>query len=52
MLVPSLVNNEPYREATTEERDAKQARRLEAMARMLKLAGYSVASPPPQLTAQ
>jgi transposase len=42
-----LMENEPYHEVAAEERDKKQAKRLEAMARTLKLAGYSIDPPSP-----
>jgi len=41
-----LMKNEPYHEVESKEREKKQAKRLEVMARMLKLAGYTVGPPP------
>jgi len=41
-----LMNNEPYREVESKDREKMQAKRLQAMARTLKLAGYTVGPPP------
>jgi hypothetical protein len=41
-----LMNNEPYHEVESKQKERKQAKRLEAMATMLKLAGYAITPPP------
>ncbi len=40
-----LMKNEPYHEVESKEKERKQAKRLDAMARMLKLAGYAITPP-------
>jgi transposase len=40
-----LMNNEPYHEVESKQKERKQAKRLEAMATMLKLAGYAITPP-------
>jgi transposase len=40
-----LMNNEPYHEVESKQKERKQAKRLETMATMLKLAGYAITPP-------